>query len=103
MTYSAPVCSQFIVDQYRGKVDPPLRFAHPGDIVSKFDHNVTNIWKAPGYNLDLVKYIMNTYAEPTFQSIKKTVDSLGESKKHRPIIAAWNERLLEPINNTRLY
>ena len=39
------------------------------------------MFKAREYNFDVVNNIMNTYAEPTFQNMKNTVDSLGNPKQ----------------------
>ena len=50
-----------------------MRFAVSGDPVSMFDMNARTTFKAPQFNLDAIRNIVNVVADPTIQNISKVM------------------------------
>ena len=48
-----------------------MRFAVSGDPVSMFDMNARTTFKAPEFNLDAVKNIVNVVSDPSINNINK--------------------------------
>ena len=77
VTYSAPVFSIADVKQVVGKQeDKPMRFFHPGDLVSSMDMNAQPIFKAPNYNVTGLTNVIKLYKEQTPENIKNVIDSM---------------------------
>jgi hypothetical protein len=77
ITYSAPVFSIANIKQIVGKQeDKPMRFFHPGDLVSSMDMNAQPIFKAPEYNINGIANAIKVYNDPSPENIKNTFDSM---------------------------
>jgi hypothetical protein len=77
ITYSAPVFSIADTKQVVGKQeDKPMRFFHPGDLVSSMDMNAQPIFKAPEYNINGITNAIKVYNDPSPENIKNTFDSM---------------------------
>jgi hypothetical protein len=77
VTYSAPVFSIADVKQVIGnQSDKPLRFFHPGDLVSSMDMNAQPIFKAPKYNTDLITSAIKVYKDPSLENVKNVYDNI---------------------------
>ena len=69
VTYNAPVHEGMSFDVARHPENAPLRFSHPGDIVSSLDYNAQKVFKAPEINVDAIKAVKTAITEPTPQNI----------------------------------
>ena len=50
-----------------------MRFAVSGDPVTMFDMNARTTFKAPHFNLEAIKDIVNVVADPAIQNINKVM------------------------------
>ena len=58
----------------RDKSNDDLRFYHPGDPVAFLDSQATPVAKAPEFNVEGIKNVINAYNEPTLNNIKNVAD-----------------------------
>jgi hypothetical protein len=49
------------------------------------DMNATGIWKAPEYNLDLIKSVGNMYMNPSIQNVRNIGNSVTDTKNFDPL------------------
>ena len=65
--------------------DKPMRFFHPGDLVSSMDMNAQPIWKAPEYNTTGITNAIKLYNEQSPENIKNTFDSFSQPEMFDPM------------------
>jgi hypothetical protein len=85
ITYAAPVFSNGNLEQFKNPDLKPMRFAHPGDIVSSMDMNVRPVWKAPEFNLDLMNDVGSMYSKPSIDNALNMSNSVSNSKNFDPL------------------
>ena len=65
ITYNSPIFERADPEKYFNENKQPMRFAVSGDPVTMFDMNARTTFKAPQFNLEAIKNIVNVVADPT--------------------------------------
>jgi hypothetical protein len=85
VTYSAPVFERLDPEKVMNIDKAPLRFTHSGDVVSMFDMNAQTSFKAPEYNLDLLKDATSMFNNPSIENARNIGNSITNTKNFDPL------------------
>ena len=77
ITYNAPVFARANPDSYINTDNLPMRFTTGLDPVSMFDYDSRTTYKAPEFNLNILKNVSKTYSNPSLENILNTAKDIS--------------------------